>query len=105
MVELSFCCEIYRYEIYGRLYEIYGSLRDLWEFRDLWGVQEACIPGQRIQNIHIYHMGKYEVYRLYSWPPRPPFITMFVYVTRCMYTQNVCVAQDSDVHRNRTQHP
>ena len=26
-------------EIYGRVYESYGSLRDLLELRDLWGVQ------------------------------------------------------------------
>ena len=75
MVKFRFCCEIYGYEIYGRLtrfmgvceiygrlYEIYGSLRDLWELRDLLGVQEACIQGQMIQNIKIHHMGK-------SWTP------------------------------------
>ena len=39
-------------------FETYGSLRDLWELRDLLGVQEACIQGQIIQNIQIYHMGK-----------------------------------------------
>ena len=52
MVKFCFRYEIYGYEIYGRLtrfmgvyeiygrvYEIYGSLRDLWELRDLWGVQ------------------------------------------------------------------
>ena len=51
MVKFCFRYEIYGYEIYGRLtrfmgvyeiygrvYEIYGSLRDLWELRDLWGV-------------------------------------------------------------------
>ena len=54
MVKFCFRYEIYGYEIYGRLtrfmgvyeiygrvYEIYGSLRDLWELRDLWGVQGA----------------------------------------------------------------
>ena len=53
MVKFCFRYEIYGYEIYGRLtrfmgvyeiygrvYEIYGSLRDLWELRDLWGVQQ-----------------------------------------------------------------
>ena len=52
MVKFCFRYEIYGYEIYGRLTrfmgvyeiygrvcEIYGSLRDLWELRDLWGVQ------------------------------------------------------------------
>ena len=56
MVKFCFRYEIYGYEIYGRLtrfmgvyeiygrvYEIYGSLRDLWELRDLWGVQGGAL--------------------------------------------------------------
>ena len=42
--------------------------------------------------------------RFLNKPPDPPFNTMFVDATRCMYTQSVWVAQESDVHRNCIQH-
>ena len=62
----------------------------------LMGGLGACPPVIKVLGILIVFLG--------GKPPRPPFSTIYVDVTQCEYTQNVCDARESDVHGNGTQH-